>query len=65
MPTLELNPEEIQLLEEILEFDLSDLRMEIVDTDRLEFKNALKHRKDIMLNILKRLQVSEKLPVAA
>ncbi|MEW5939951.1 MAG: hypothetical protein AB1750_09840 [Chloroflexota bacterium] len=65
MPTLELTPEEIQLPEEMLEFDLSDLRMEIVGTDRLEFKSALKHRKEAMLDLLKKLRLVEKAPVAA
>jgi len=34
MARIELNPEEMQMLREILESDLSDLRMEIVETDR-------------------------------
>jgi len=65
MPTLELTPEEIQLLEETLEYDLSELRMEIVDTDRLEFKSALKHRKELLMGILGKLERCEVAPVLA
>jgi len=55
MPTLELTPEEFELLREILEFNLSELRMEIVDTDNSRFKDGLKHRKHTMMDILEKL----------
>ena len=55
MPTFELNPEELELLKEILASDLSELRMEIVDTDNSRFKDGLKHRKQIMMDILEKL----------
>jgi hypothetical protein len=55
MPTFELNPEELELLQEILTSDLSELRMEIADTDNSRFKDGLKHRKQIMLDILEKL----------
>jgi hypothetical protein len=55
MPTFELNPEELELLKEILASDLSELRMEIADTDNSRFKDGLKHRKQIMLDILEKL----------
>lgn len=54
-PTFELNPEELELLKEILTSDLSELRMEIVDTDNSRFKEGLKHRKQIMMDILEKL----------
>jgi len=55
MPTIELTPEELELLREILESDLSELRMEIVDTDNSDFKDGLKHRKRIMMDIMEKL----------
>jgi len=55
MPTIELTPEELELLQEILESDLSELRMEIVDTDNSDFKDGLKHRKRIMMDIMEKL----------
>lgn len=55
MPTFEFTPEELELLREILTSDLSELRMEIVDTDNSRFKDGLKHRKQIMMDILEKL----------
>lgn len=56
MSVLELTPKEHQLLQDILESALSDLRVEIVSTDRLAFKAALKERKLLMMDILEKLQ---------
>lgn len=55
MPAFEFTPEELELLREILTSDLSELRMEIVDTDNSRFKDGLKHRKQIMMDILEKL----------
>lgn len=55
MPTFEFTSEELELLREILTSDLSELRMEIVDTDNSRFKDGLKHRKQIMMDILEKL----------
>lgn len=55
MPTFEFTPEELELLRELLTSDLSELRMEIVDTDNSRFKDGLKHRKQIMMDILEKL----------
>lgn len=63
MPTLQLTPEELQLLKDVLENDLSDLRMEITHTDRSDFKDSLKQRKHLMADILEKLQNIQ--PVAA
>jgi len=60
MIKLELTREEQRLLREIIEANLSDLRVEIVSTDRLDFKNALKRRKEILNNILEKLPETEK-----
>ena len=59
MSTLELTAEELELLREVLEADLSELRMEIVDTDNSQFKDGLKHRKRVMMDILEKLPQSE------
>lgn len=55
MPAFEFTPEELELLREVLTSDLSELRMEIVDTDNSRFKDGLKHRKQIMMDILEKL----------
>lgn len=63
MPTLQLTPDELQLLKDMLENDLSDLRMEITHTDRSDFKDSLKQRKQLMADILEKLHNIQ--PVAA
>ncbi|HNT55168.1 MAG TPA: hypothetical protein PKG95_10680 [Anaerolineaceae bacterium] len=63
MMRLELSSEQHQLLLELLEACLSDLRMEIVDTDRIDYKDMLRDRKEILVGLLEHLrhptQVSE------
>jgi hypothetical protein len=52
---IELNENEAQALREVLELDLSDLRMEIADTDRKDFRDMLKERKALLMNVLQHL----------
>ena len=51
MHRLELTSEEAYVLRETLESYLSDLRMEIADTDRKDFRDQLKHRKELLERI--------------
>lgn len=48
MIQLNLTDEERNMLMEILENNLSDLRMEIAHTDRLDFRNTLKDKKHVL-----------------
>lgn len=59
MSAIELTAEELEVLREILVSDLSELRMEIVDTDNSDFKDGLKHRKRVMMDILEKLPRTE------
>ena len=56
MPNFDLSTEEKQTLIEVLEDNISDLRMEIADTDSSIFKGELKSKKRILLDILERLK---------
>jgi hypothetical protein len=56
MLQLTLTEEEQRLLREILENDLSDLRMEIRETDDRGFREMLKHNEELMKEILGKLQ---------
>lgn len=56
MSHIDLTSEELQLLREILESTLSDLRMEIVDTDRSDYKESLKQRKDLLTRLVEKIQ---------
>ena len=56
MIQLDLTDDERLVLLEVLNSDLSDLRMEIADTDRLEFREMLKERKAILAKAIEALQ---------
>jgi hypothetical protein len=53
---LNLNPEERQILLEVLECYISDLTMEISDTDRLEFREMLKARRRTVIKVIESLK---------
>jgi hypothetical protein len=55
MPTLELTTAEASLLKEILKTDLSDLRMEIADTDLKGFRDKLKEKEEVIKQLIERL----------
>ena len=59
MVTLDLDPDERQILKEVLESYLSDLRMEIADTDRMDFREMLKERKEVILKAVRSLEEPE------
>lgn len=56
MIQLQLTAEERQVLREVLESYVSDVRMEIADTDSAEYKVGLKGKKDILNKILDSLR---------
>ena len=56
MIPLELTQEEKEMLIDILENDLSDLRMEIADTDSLDFREMLKKQKEVLMKVLETLR---------
>ncbi len=56
MPTLELTPAQASLLKEILKTDLSDLRMEIADTDLKSFRDKLKEKEEVIKQLIELLE---------
>ncbi len=52
MIQIDLDGEERAILRESLETLLSDLRMEIADTDRMAFRDRLKRRKAIIQKVI-------------
>jgi hypothetical protein len=56
MSTLDLTPDEGKTLLEFLERYLSNLRIEVVNTDDREFRRDLRRREDIILAIAGRLK---------
>ena len=59
---LELTAEQQLILINILENTLSDLRMEIVDTDTTTYKDFLKERKHQLVDLLALLRTVQPLP---
>lgn len=55
MVELTISPKEQEILIEVLRSYLSDLRMEIADTDRMEFREMLKERKAILIKVIEEL----------
>jgi hypothetical protein len=56
---LDLNEEEKAILLEMLETCISDLRVEITDTDNLDYKTMLKGRKATLIKLFESLQAAE------
>jgi hypothetical protein len=56
MAELILTDKEKETLILVLESNLSDLSVEIADTDRMNFRNQLKARRDVMQKILDALK---------
>jgi hypothetical protein len=51
MHHLDLSSEDAWILRDTLESYLSDLRMEIADTDRQDYRDQLKHREAVLERI--------------
>ena len=58
MPTIELTPEQADVLAQVLNDYLSDLRMEIADTDLMDFRDKLKHKKAVLNQVLEMIHPS-------
>jgi hypothetical protein len=62
MVHLELTPEEAEVLAEALTSYLSDLRMEIADTDRMDFREGLKAQKEVLNKVVEALGQGQPIP---
>ncbi len=63
MVQIELTQNEIQVLTDLLENCISDLRVEISNTDNIGYKDMLHDRKMTLMKLLTALQKSKELPV--
>jgi hypothetical protein len=59
MIQLDLTKEECQALLETLDSTLSDLRMEIANTDRMDFREMLKARKAVLERVIEAVQAAD------
>ncbi len=55
MYSLNLNDEERGLLAEVLQVTISELRMEIADTDSYDYRAQLHKREDMLKALVKRI----------
>lgn len=55
MPTLSLTPDQSEALRGALESYLSDMSVEIADTDRMEFREMLKAKRELLREVLDQL----------
>lgn len=55
MIKLELVEDEALVLKDLLETCLTDLRVEIISTDNISYKEMLKKRKEVLLKLQKTL----------
>jgi hypothetical protein len=58
MTKLELSVEERDVLTDTLQIYLSNLSYEIANTDSMDFRDGLKHKREILSNILSMLQTN-------
>lgn len=56
MTTLNLNQEQRETLQESLTSYLSNLRLEIADTDNHDFREQLKHKEVVLKDVLAMLE---------
>lgn len=56
MVNIQLKSDEAAILREILGSDLSDLRMEIANTDSMDYREILKAREAFLKRLLQTLQ---------
>lgn len=52
---VELEPEELDVVREVLTSAISDLSPEIADTDNFEYREALKARREVLRGVVARL----------
>ncbi len=55
---LELTPDEAKILHETLVGEISELGMEIADTDQKDFRDALKKKKAVLGHLVRALELA-------
>lgn len=55
MPSIELEGEQLEILEEYLQRILSDLSVEIAGTDRQQYREEIKYERRVLEGVLRRL----------
>jgi hypothetical protein len=56
---IKINSEDAKILSDVLESNISDLSVEISDTDRFEFRDSLKSKRMVLQRILAEIKRQE------
>lgn len=64
MLSIEFTTAERDVLREMVSGMISELRMEIADTDRLEYREMLRARKNVLQRVLDAIEPSEEAEIA-
>jgi hypothetical protein len=56
---LDLTPEEMTILIETLQGSITDLRMEVADTDNADYRDMLKSRERVLKHVLAALKAAQ------
>jgi hypothetical protein len=64
MLSIDITSAERDVLREMVSGMLSELRMEIADTDRLEYREMLRARKSVLQRVLDAIEPSEEAEIA-
>jgi hypothetical protein len=56
MGKVELSAEEVEVLREVISHLINEMEVEVFRTDTHDFKEMLKHRREVLENVLSRLE---------
>jgi len=59
MSSLEFSQQEIDMLNKIVKSYLSELRMEIADTDQSSFKNGLRKEEELLNKLIEKMDSND------
>ncbi len=59
MASLEFSQQEIDMLNKIVKSYLSELRMEIADTDQSSFKNGLRKEEELLNKLIEKMDSND------
>ena len=59
MASLEFSQQEIDMINKIVKSYLSELRMEIADTDQSSFKNGLRKEEDLLNKLIEKMDSND------
>jgi len=57
MQQMEFSPEEIEVLREVLQHELTEMEVEVFRTDVHDFKQMLKHRRTVLEQVLNKISI--------